>query len=256
MERAMTRRRFVDLALWSTAAIACGNATPALAQVRRGARLLARPTKPKLRAPAGRHFFGLATGHDGYLSVPSSYRPEIPTPFILMLHGGRGSEGLEVFCEDAAKKGVVVAVPDSRGRTWDRIRGTFGPDIDFLDRVLQFTFDRVAVDPRRLAIAGFSDGGSYALSVGLSNGDLFSHVIAYSPEFVAAPIRFGKPPIFVTHGVQDPILSVNLTANMVRQLTRAGYAVEFREFSGGHYMRPDLVRESLGWFAGIGRDQG
>jgi phospholipase/carboxylesterase len=252
MERAITRRRFVDLALWSTAALACGTSNSAHAQ-KRGARLLARPTKPKQRAQPGRHSFGLASGRDGYLSVPSNYRPERPIPFILMLHGARGSEGLDVFCEDAAKQGIAVAVPESRGLTWDRIKGSFGPDIDFLDRALQSTFDRVAVDPRRLAIAGFSDGGSYALSVGLSNGDLFSHVIAYSPEFVSAPIRFGKPPIFIAHGVQDNILSVNLTESMVRQLKLAGYSVEFKEFSGGHYMRPDLVRESLRWFTGTGR---
>lgn len=253
MERLITRRRFVDLGLWSTAALVCGKATSARAETRRGARLLARPTKPKLRAPAGRHSFGLATGRDGYLSVPSSYRPEKPIPFILMLHGALGSGGLEVFCEGAAKEGIAVAVPDSRGRTWDRIRGSFGPDIDFLDRVLQFIFDRVNVDPRHLAIAGFSDGGSYALSVGLSNGDLFSHVIAYSPEFVAAPIRFGKPPILIMHGVQDEILSVNLSENMVRQLERSGYSVKFTEFTGGHMMRPDLVKESLRWFVGTGR---
>jgi len=195
----------------------------------------------------------LATGRDGYLSVPPNYRPEKPIPFILMLHGARGSEGLETFCEGAAKEGIAVAVPESRGLTWDRIKGRFGPDIDFLDRALQFTFDRVAVDPQHLAIAGFSDGGSYALSVGLTNGDLFSHVIAYSPEFVAAPIRFGKPPIFVTHGVHDPVLSINLTESMVRKLKLSGYTVEFKEFSGGHFMRPDLVKESLAWFVGTGR---
>jgi len=32
---------------------------------------------------------------------------------------------------------------------------------------------------------GFSDGASYALSVGITNGDLFTHVIAFSPGFVA-----------------------------------------------------------------------
>ena len=170
-----------------------------------------------------------------------------------MLHGARGKEGLDVFCEDAAKQGIAVAVPDSRGLTWDRVKGSFGPDIDFLDRTLQFTFDRVAVDPHRLAIAGFSDGGSYALSVGLSNGDLFSHVIAYSPEFVAAPIRFGKPPIFITHGVQDNILSVNLTESMVRQLKLSGYTVEFKEFSGGTLHESGSGQESLRWFAGPGR---
>lgn len=248
----LTRRRFAALGLRGVIGAACA---PFLL-VRRAAaagnaRLHARPAKPKLRAQPGRVAFGLGGNRDGYLSVPANYNPGKPAPFILMLHGSRGSSaGLQKFCESAAKEGIVVAVPDSRGLTWDRIRGSFGPDIEFIDRVLAWTFDRVAVDPRRLAIAGFSDGASYSLSVGLSNGDLFSHVIAYSPEFVAAPMRFGKPPIFITHGVHDPVLSVNFTENVVRGLERSGYQVQLKEFSGGHFMAPDLVKESFRWFLG------
>ena len=186
--------------------------------------------------------------------MPSNYDPARPIPFILMLHGARGtSAGLVKFCESAAKEGIAVAVPESRGLTWDRIKGSYGPDIAFIDRVLAATFDRLAVDPRRLAIAGFSDGASYSLGLGLTNGDLFSHVIAYSPEFVAAPVRFGKPPIFITHGAKDPVLSINFTENMVRQLRAAGYSVEYKGFSGGHFMPPDLVKESFRWVASARR---
>jgi phospholipase/carboxylesterase len=252
---ALTRRRFFFLGLRAAIAAACA---PFLfvrgAEAAGSARLNARPGKPKQRAQAGRRSFGLGGDRDGYLSVPQNYSPERPVPFILMLHGARGrSANLVKFCESAAKEGIAVAVPKSRGLTWDRIKGSFGPDIVFLDRVLASTFDRIAVDPRRLAIAGFSDGASYALSVGLTNGDLFSHVIAYSPEFVAAPIRYGKPPIFITHGAKDPVLSVNFTENMVRQLKAAGYNVEYKGFSGGHFMPPDLVKESFRWIAGAGR---
>ena len=251
----LTRRRFATLGLRAALAAACA---PFLfvrrAEAAGSARLSARPAKPKQRAQAGRRSFGLGGDRDGYLSVPQNYKPERPVPFILMLHGARGrGTGLVKFCESAAKEGIAVAVPESRGLTWDRIKGSFGSDIAFLDRVLASTFDRIAVDPRRLAIAGFSDGASYALSVGLTNGDLFSHVIAYSPEFVAAPIRYGKPPIFITHGAQDPVLSVNFTENMVRQLKAAGYSVEYKGFSGGHFMPQDLVKESFRWIAGAGR---
>jgi phospholipase/carboxylesterase len=246
----LSRRRFVRLGLRALAAAR----TPFLflrrAEAAGNARLHARPAKPKLRAQPGRHAFGLGGTRDGFLSVPPNYNPEKPVPFILMLHGSHGrAANLESFCESAAKEGIAVAVPDSRGLTWDRIRGSFGPDIEFLDRVLAWTFDRINVDPRRLAIAGFSDGASYSLSVGLSNGDLFSHVIAYSPEFIAAPLRFGQPPVFIAHGAHDPVLSVNLTERMVRELEHSGYQVEFKVFSGGHFMRPDLVKDSFHWFA-------
>ncbi|MFZ1221138.1 MAG: hypothetical protein WAO00_17730 [Chthoniobacterales bacterium] len=255
MLRRITRRHFAALGLRGAVGAACTSfLLVRRAEAAGDARLRARPAKPKLRAAAGRSAFGLGGTRDGFLSVPSNYNPQKPVPFILMLHGSHGSSaGLQTFCESAAKEGIVVAVPESRGLTWDRIKGSFGPDINFLDRVLAWTFERVAVDPRHLAIAGFSDGASYALSVGPWNGDLFSHVIAYSPEFVAAPVRYGKPPIFVTHGAQDPVLSVNLTEGMVRQLKRSGYEVELKEFSGGHFMRPDLVKESFRWFVGTGR---
>lgn len=247
----ITRRRFFRLGLATAALQLGGRAATFAADLRSPAHLQARPVKPKLRAQPGRHAFGLGGTRDGYLSVPPNYDPAKPIPFILMLHGrGGGSQNLQTFCEAAAKEGIAVAVPDSRGLTWDRIKGQFGPDIDFLDRVLAYTFDRLTINPERLAIAGFSDGGSYSLSVGLSNGDLFSHVIAYSPQFISAPVRYGKPPIFIAHGVQDPVLSVNFSENMVRQLKGSGYQVEFKEFSGGHFMRPDLVRESLRWFLG------
>ena len=53
--------------------------------------------------------------------------------------------------------------------------GRYGSDIAFIDRALAQIFNRNAIDPSKVAIAGFSDGASYALSVGLTNGDLFTH---------------------------------------------------------------------------------
>ena len=251
----MTRRRLVLLALRGALAAVCAPFLFARRVEAAGsARLQARPAKPTQQAQPGRRAFGLGGARDGYLSVPQNYDPARPVPFILMLHGAHGGgASLTKFCESAAKEGIAVAVPESRGLTWDRIKGSFGPDIAFLDRVLAETFDRLTVDPRRLAIAGFSDGASYALSVGLSNGDLFSHVMASSPGFLAAPLRHGKPFLFITHGVKDPILSVNFTEGMVRHLKEAGYAVEYKGFSGGHFMPPELVKESFRWFAGTGR---
>jgi phospholipase/carboxylesterase len=35
-----------------------------------------------------------------------------------------------------------------------------------------------------VALGGFSDGASYALSLDLTNGDLFASLIAFSPGFI------------------------------------------------------------------------
>jgi predicted esterase len=107
----------------------------------------------------------------------------------------------------------------------------------------------LAVDARRLAITGFSDGASYALSLGLTNGDLFTRVIAFSPGFMTPAQRRGKPSLFVSHGTRDGVLPIERSSRrIVPQLERAGYEVRYREFEGGHVVPPGIGREAAEWF--------
>lgn len=150
---------------------------------------------------------------------------------------------------------MVLLVPDSRGDTWDAIRGAFGPDVEFIDRALQHVFDRCAIDATRIALAGFSDGASYALSLGISNGDLFSHLIAYSPGFFESvePL-VGKPRVYISHGEADVVLPVTLSRDrIVPTFTNAGYDVTYEEFAGGHEVPAAISESALDWFL---EDQG
>jgi phospholipase/carboxylesterase len=139
----------------------------------------------------------------------------------------------------------------SRGPTWDSIldRGRYGSDIAVIDRALEHTFSRWAVDPKRVAVGGYSDGASYALSLGIANGDLFSDVFAFSPGFLAPTGRRGSPRIFVSHGTQDRWLPIDsCSRKIVPQLERNGYEVRYREFEGGHVVPPGIAREAAIWF--------
>jgi predicted esterase len=143
-----------------------------------------------------------------------------------------------------------VLAPDSRDSTWDAIRGGFGPDVAFIDRALARVFDTVSVDPARIALGGFSDGASYALSLGLVNGDLFRRVVAFSPGFIVAGPLQGKPQFFISHGTADQILPIDRCSRaIVPQLQRRGYDVTFKEFDGGHQVPPDIARDAMRWVA-------
>jgi len=197
------------------------------------------------------HTLGLAATRDALLYVPPTYRADQPAPLMVMLHGAGGTAdgGLAPVLPLADAAGLVVLAPASRGRTWDVILGDYGPDVQFIDEVLAQTFRQVAVDPARIAIGGFSDGASYALSLGITNGDLFSHIVAFAPGFMVPAAQQGAPPVFITHGTRDAVLPIErCSRRIVPQLEQAGYDVRYIEFDGGHTVPPDLARDAVAWF--------
>jgi phospholipase/carboxylesterase len=203
---------------------------------RRGrARLSARPAPPTLTIAPGEWPLGLESGRDGRLFVPDSYRPEHPAPLVLALHGATGSsQGPIARLRAAAEEhGFIVVAPDARSGTWDAIRSAFGPDVAFIDRALKWTFERCCIDPATIVIEGFSDGASYALGLGLPNGDLFSRIIAFSPGMIPASESpdVGTPRVFLSHGTNDPVLNIDRTSRILsRGLRGDGYDVTYVEF--------------------------
>src|SRR5215210_3738479 len=220
----------------------------------RKGRLLARPVArvDATAAALGFRPLGLAAARDGYLYVPAGYRSRPPAPLVVVLHGAGedGRDGLALLRSQADEAGLILLAPSSREYTWDLVVGRYGPDVAAIDRALEQTFSRYAVDPARLAIGGYSDGASYALSLGITNGDLFTHVLAFSPGFVAPAGRTDSPRIFASHGVRDGVLPIDrCSRRIVPELERGGYDVLYREFEGPHTVPASIAREALHWFS-------
>ena len=217
-----------------------------------GGRLSARPKAPTGTITPGEQALSLASDRDGLLYVPASYAAAKPAPLVLMLHGAGGSArgALRPFRELADEAGIVLLAPESRSATWDAIRGDYGIDIAFIDRALASVFQRVAIDPARLTIEGFSDGATYAIGVGLTNGDLFQRVVAFSPGFVLPIEPQAKPRLFISHGTRDQILPIDqCSRRIVPQLERARYEVQYREFDGPHTVPVEIAKEAIAWMA-------
>ena len=217
-------------------------------------RLRARPGPPPSHAAVSTDLrpLGLGSTRDGLLYVPAGYGEQEKAPLVVMLHGAGGNArgGLDPLLQLAEEADLLLLSPDSRGRTWDVLVGGYDPDVEFINRALEWTFERLALDTRRLAITGFSDGASYALSLGLTNGDLFTRVIAFSPGFMVPASRRGKPPVFVSHGTHDRVLPIErCSRRIVPQLDHAGYQVRYREFDGPHTVPESIAREALHWFS-------
>jgi len=217
-------------------------------------RLLARPGRPTVDPPApGRHELEIG-GHRVLLYVPRSATPDRRSPFALLLHGasGQAEGGFRMWAPFAERTGTILLSPQSQhGGAWDVMVSGFGIDVAMIDEELRWAFERFRVDPRRLAIGGFSNGASYALSLGLTNGDLFSHVVAMSPGFMVPGELTGRPPVWISHGVGDRVLPIDETSReIVPQLRRDGYRVTFVTFDGGHSLERHVARRALRWFLG------
>lgn len=192
-------------------------------------------------------------GAGGLLYVPAGVGPELPTPLVLLLHGAGATaqHGLDLLIGQADDAGLVLLAPSSQGGTWDLVLGGYGPDVAWINRALAEVFQRLPVDSTRLAVGGFSDGASYAISLGLTNGDLFSHVLAFSPGFAAPARRRGRPRLFLSHGTRDSVLPIDACSRrIVPGLRQAGYQVRYREFEGGHTIPAAVTRDAVAWFAG------
>jgi len=249
----VSRRSFVKSGLGALAACAlpgCGDDSPTEVPYT-GPRLTARPGTPTLEPAVGLSPLGVGGSRDGVLYVPESYSADTPMPLFVGLHGA-GSEGRDwqSYYARAENHGFVLLAPDSRAATWDLLYGQFGADVVFLDQALQHVFDRCLIDPTRIALGGFSDGATYALSLGVSNGDLFTHLVAYSPGSLrpSDPL-VGEPRIFISHGTRDEVLPVEVTRDgIVPALTEAGYDVTYREHVGFHEVPYAISEAALAWF--------
>jgi phospholipase/carboxylesterase len=238
------RREFIVLGSAGVVAAASG----VLTQRRGDGHIRAHHKTPTQKIDPGEHALNLGGDRDGLLIVPKAYRPDRPAPLFVLLHGAGGSARRvsTLFTAPAETAGVILLVPESRDRTWDAIHDRFGPDVDFLDRALNHAFDRCAVDRKKLAIGGFSDGATYGLSIGVASGDLFTTILACSPGFIVPSTTRGRPRVFISHGTKDQILPIDATSRrIVPDLQNAGYVVKYREFDGPHAVPPAIAQEAL-----------
>lgn len=184
-------------------------------------------------------------------------------PLLILLHGARGGADAMIrrFRSEADRRGIILLAPESAGETWDAVaeigRGrppAFGRDPARIDAAISQAFKRASIDPARIAIAGFSDGAGYALSLGARNSDRFSAIMAFSPGMIV-PGETGPPTqVFISHGAADRILPIGLARDTLAPVLRGeGFDVTFVAFQGGHELPDDVLVQALDLWLGPGK---
>lgn len=209
-------------------------------------------------APTGTVATGLSVPVSGqfeeaFLYVPSGYQASTPTPLVLMFHAENETAfaAVSLFRPYADAAGIALLAIDSATTTWDAFaNGSFGPDVDFMNSALSATFKVLNVDPTRIAVEGYSEGGGYAIAVARANGDFFSHAISFSAAFVPGTTPVGKPKFFLAQGIDDVTVDITETGDVLSaNLVNEGYTVDYLRYNGGHAPTTDAIQQAIAWLA-------
>lgn len=116
------------------------------------------------------------------------------------------------------------------------------------------------IPERRISLAGFSQGGVIALHLGLRHPDRLAGIMALSTylhdhEHLTDEVSFASidVPIFMAHGLADPMIPITRAVTSREVLRRHNYQVEWHEYAMGHQVCPEEIRDIAGWLNRIYR---
>jgi len=130
----------------------------------------------------------------------------------------------------------------------------FMASAEALRRFIDAALERYPIDPARVVLAGFSQGGTLACELALRDPDRFAGLAALSSWF-PEPLANLLPklpghegfPVLVVHGTQDFAIAIERARETREALRSYGVALMYREFDMGHEIRPDALRVILRW---------
>jgi phospholipase/carboxylesterase len=197
-------------------------------------------------------------------------RQSSPPPLLLLLHGIGSNEadlfGLAPYLDErfliVSARAPLVMGPGSFG--WFDIEFTVEGIVANLKQaeqshalLLKFMDELTEaydLDADGLFLMGFSQGAMMSLGAALSRPDKVAGVVAMSGRFPSqvetlTPEALRDMPVFVTHGIYDPVLPVESGREARQKLEALGVALTYREYPMGHEVSMESLRDVTSWLS-------
>ena len=197
-----------------------------------------------------------------------------PFPTILALHGYGASAHDLLGIAPQIRGGELVFLcpqgplaldvgPGQRGYAWFPIdaSGQVSPSVlvaarGALEGFLEDAMKIHPIDPERIVVLGFSQGGVMAYDLALGRPDRFRALVALSswlPDAVVAglapdPARAALPTLLI-HGTRDPMVAIDAARQSKARLESLGIQVAWGEYEMGHEIQPAALRDLIGWLS-------
>lgn len=187
--------------------------------------------------------------------IPDGYSRAQPAPLIVALHfAGQvtpfyGRAMIDGFARPGFRSlHAILVAPDSLGGDWTTAQN--GTAVVWLAHAVMKTY---AVDPRKVALTGYSMGGIGTWAIAAGNQDLFTAAIPVASQPAGGPVW--KIPLYVIHSRDDEILPIAPVRDHITRLQAAGARVEWRELGGlSHYETSSYIPalgEAAIWLAQV-----
>lgn len=185
----------------------------------------------------------------GYaLSIPANYSASKPVPLILALHfgvgggdaAGAGGDMVEILIGPAlAQLGAIIVAPDSVRGNWSTPENEKA-----VNALLDMVLARYAIDKKKIAVTGYSMGGTGSWHFAEKFPQRFSAAIpiAGTPSESAAGWRL---PVLAIHSRDDQVAPFGPTEVRIAQLQKAGVNAKLILLTGITHYETDRFQGAL-----------
>ena len=191
------------------------------------------------------------------ISIPPGYDGTNPVPLVIALHYGGEVESFygsgmidDLIQPGLGGLGAILVAPDALGGG-DWTTGTNEQAVEWLTRSILHSY---AVDPRKVAITGYSMGGEGAWHIGGQHQDLFTAVVPVEGDPAGRNLEWTIP-VYVIHSRDDQVIPIGPVEKHVQTLKDAGAMVKLRTVGGlTHYEVPEfagVLQEVVPWLKGM-----
>jgi predicted peptidase len=182
------------------------------------------------------------------ISIPAGYSASQPVPLILALHfgvgggdgAGAGGSMVQVLTGPGlAQLGAIIVAPDSVGGNWS----TPGNE-KAVNALIDMVFANYAIDKKKVAVTGYSMGGTGSWSFGEKFPQRFSAIIPIAgvpPESAAG----WKLPVFAIHSRDDQVAPFGPTQARIAELQKAGVNAKLILLTGISHYETDRFQGAL-----------
>ena len=206
--------------------------------------------------------------------IHTVYQPEGhgPFPTVLTLHG-RGANAFDLLglaphlcggkflmiCPQGPLETPIG--PQAVGYAWYPMSNGGSPNVNAIlisQRKLQSFLDQCLkqypIDPTKLVVLGFSQGGVMSYSLALPDPQRFAGLAVLSswlPQELLPHLNVGSSvealPTLVQHGTQDPMIQVDRAHASVESLRQLRVPLMFREYAMGHEISSRSLADLSAW---------